>query len=62
MVFSADETLDLGGDTATPVADDHPDNPTFTGRINWVQLDIGDDEHDHLISPEERLRVAMTRQ
>ena len=32
-VFSADETLDLGGDTAHPVADDYPGPPTFTGRI-----------------------------
>lgn len=62
MLFSADQTLDLGADTASPVADDYPDDPAFTGRINWVQLDIGEDDHDHLISPEERLRVAMTRQ
>ena len=34
----------------------------FTGRIHWVQLDIGEDDHDHLITPEARLRVAMTRQ
>ena len=31
-------------------------------RIDWVQLDVGDDDHDHLISAEERLRVAMSRQ
>ena len=36
----------------------------FTGRVRWVELDIGDaaDDQDHLISPEERLRVAMARQ
>ena len=34
----------------------------FTGRIRWVQLDVGTDDHDHLISPEERLRIAMARQ
>ena len=34
----------------------------FTGKINWVQLDVGDDDHDHFIDPEERLRVAMARQ
>jgi len=34
----------------------------FNGKINWVQLDIGIEDHDHLISPEERLRVAMARQ
>ena len=34
----------------------------FTGKINWVQIDLGDDDHDHFIDPEERLRVAMARQ
>jgi len=34
----------------------------FTGKIHWVQIDLGKDDHDHLISPEERLRLAMTRQ
>jgi arylsulfatase len=34
----------------------------FTGTINWVPLDQADDNHDHLISPEDRLKVAMTRQ
>jgi arylsulfatase A-like enzyme len=62
MVFSADETCDLGEDTASPVADDYPENSAFTGRIHWVQLDIGDDDHNHLITPEQRLRVAMTQQ
>jgi arylsulfatase len=62
MLFSADETCDLGEDTGSPVADDYPPNPRFTGRIQWVQLDVGEDDHDHLITPEERLRVAMTRQ
>jgi arylsulfatase len=28
----------------------------------WIQLDQGADDHDHLISPEERLTVAMARQ
>ena len=65
MVFSADETTDLGEDTATTVSDDYtPATSRFNGRIAWVQIDIGDaaDDADHLISPEERLRVAMARQ
>ena len=62
MIFSGDETCDLGEDTASPVADDYPANPAFTGRVRWVQLDIGDDDQDHLITPEQRLRVAMARQ
>jgi Sulfatase len=63
MLFSGDETADVGTDYASPVADDYPPGDTaFSGRNNWVQLDIGADDHDHLISPEERLRIAMTRQ
>jgi arylsulfatase A-like enzyme len=63
MAFSADETADVGIDEASPVADDYgPGATAFTGTIHWVQLDIGEEDHDHLISPEERLRVAMARQ
>lgn len=63
LIYSADETCDLGSDTGTPVSDDYTsEGSTFTGTINWVQLDAGDDDQDHLITPEERLRVAMARQ
>jgi arylsulfatase A-like enzyme len=65
MIFSGDETADVGSDTASPVSDDYGtgDN-AFTGDVNWVQIDLGDDaeDADHLIAPEERLRVAMARQ
>jgi arylsulfatase A-like enzyme len=63
MMYSGDETCDIGEDTGTSVSDDYtPQASRFTGTINWVQLDAGKDDHDHLISPEERLRVAMARQ
>jgi hypothetical protein len=63
MIDSADETCDLGSDTGTPVSDDSTSEGShFTGTINWIQLDAGKDDHDHLITPEERLRVAMARQ
>jgi len=65
MVFSADETMDVGRDTASPVSDDYSGRQSvFTGTVNWVQIDLGEDadDADHLISPEERLRVAMARQ
>ena len=65
MLFSADETTDLGSDSATPVTDDLAlDELEFNGRIDWVEISIGDDaaDSDHLISPEERLKVAMARQ
>ncbi len=63
MVFSADETTDVGRDTASPVSDDYtPEESVFPGAINWAQLDIGADESDHFISAEERLKIAMARQ
>ncbi len=34
----------------------------FSGEVNWVQIDLEKDDHDHLISPEERFKVAMARQ
>ena len=30
--------------------------------IDWVQLDIGEDSHDHLIKTEDRFSIAMSRQ
>ena len=65
MIFSADETADVGRDTASPVSDDYEgESSVFTGTVNWVQIDLAEDaeDADHLISPEERLRVAMARQ
>jgi hypothetical protein len=36
----------------------------FSGEVNWVELALGKDavDLDHLISPAERLRVAMAMQ
>jgi len=65
MVFSADETLDIGNDGSTPVSDDYgPQDNAFNGQVLWVQLDIDEaaEDVDHLIGPEERLRIAMARQ
>jgi hypothetical protein len=65
MAFSADETCDVGSDTASPVSDDYTvEESRFTGTIGWVQIDIADaaEDVDHLISPDERLKIAMTRQ
>ena len=63
IVFSADETTDVGYESGTTVTPDYtPATSRFTGKIHWVQLDLGDDDHDHFIDPEERLRIAMARQ
>ena len=65
MMFSGDETTDIGSDSATAVSDDYgPKDSAFTGRVRWVQIDIDEasEDLDHLITPEERLRIAMARQ
>jgi len=63
MMFSGDETCDVGNETGSSVSDDYTaETSEFNGTINWVQLDQGADDHDHLITPEERLAVAMARQ
>jgi arylsulfatase A-like enzyme len=65
MMFSGDETTDVGADSATPVSDDYgPKDSAFTGRVHWIQIDIDEaaEDVDHLISPEDRLRIAMARQ
>jgi len=63
MVYSSDETCDVGSDTGSSVSDDYtPGDSHFTGTVNWVQLDSGEDDHDHLITAEERWQVAMARQ
>ena len=63
MIFSADETTDIGYESGTTVTPDYTAHGSrFTGKLHWVQLDTGVDDNDHYIDPEERLRVAMARQ
>jgi arylsulfatase A-like enzyme len=61
FIFSADETTDVGYDAGTPVAADAPSG-RFSGTINWVQLDLGDDTHDHLVDPDQAMSIAMATQ
>jgi len=65
MLFSGDETTDVGRDIGTGVSEEYANGDNaFTGTVNWVQIDIDDkaEDVDHLISPEERWQIAMARQ
>ncbi len=63
MIFSADETTDIGYESGTTVTPDYTTRDSrFTGKLQWVQIDLGDDDHDHFIDPEERFRIAMAKQ
>ena len=63
MVFSADETCDVGKDTGTAVSSDYSvADSEFNGKVLGVQIDIGKADADRFISAEDRLRIAMARQ
>jgi hypothetical protein len=65
MAFSADETADVGRDTGSAVSDDYrSEGSIFNGTVSWVQIDLDQaaEDLDHLITPEERFRIAMARQ
>jgi arylsulfatase len=52
-------------ETCSPVTDDYRTTGNeFSGEVNWVQMDLGEDaeDADHYIKPGERLAVAMTLQ
>jgi hypothetical protein len=63
MIFSADETCDVGQEGGSPVSPDYgPSGNEFSGKVHWVQIDLEKDDHDHLISADERFKIAMARQ
>jgi arylsulfatase len=65
LVFSLDETLDVGRDGGSPVSDDYAsEDSEFTGTIHQVMLEIaeGASSFSHLIDPLQRLAVALARQ
>jgi arylsulfatase len=65
MVFSADDGCDVGEDSGAPVSQDYGSRGNaFSGTVKGVQLAIGDaaESSDHLVSPEDAIRIAMARQ
>ena len=62
LIFSADETTDIGEDYGMPVSADYAGASRFNGRIDVVQIDVGDDDHSHLVDPAEVARIATARQ
>ena len=66
MIFSADETRDVGMEGAHPRERGlRPEGQrVHRARSTGSQIDVAEaaEDLDHLISPEERLRIAMARQ
>lgn len=55
---------DVGRNDLSPVTDDYPAGRAnaFTGTIRWIEMEAGDDDHDHLVDPESIFTAAMYRQ
>jgi arylsulfatase A-like enzyme len=62
MIFSADDTLDVGEEGGSVVTEDYGHDNAFSGRVNWVQIDLSTSDENHMVSEDERVRVAMARQ
>src|SRR6185436_15251039 len=65
MIFSADDGCDVGSDTGSPISEDYgPHGNEFSGRVKGVQIAIATaaESADHMVSPEDALRIAMARQ
>jgi hypothetical protein len=65
MIFSADDGCDVGVDTGSPVSEDYgPHGNAFSGRVKGVQVALAEaaESSDHLVSPEDAVRIPMARQ
>ncbi|HVK60666.1 MAG TPA: arylsulfatase [Bdellovibrionales bacterium] len=63
VLFSADETCDVGTDAGAAVTEDYKVRK-FNGDVNWVEIDVDKAalDRDHLVMPKERMAVAMAIQ
>ena len=65
MVFSADDGCDVGVDTGSPVSPDYGSRDNeFNGVVKGVELAIAEaaESLDHMVKPEDAIRIAMARQ
>lgn len=63
IIFSADSTCMVGDKIGAPLSSDFEESGNkFNGKINSVRIDLGIEEVDHLIKPEEWVRVHMSIQ
>jgi hypothetical protein len=55
LIFASDETVDVGCDKGRPITDDYAaGDHAFTGRINWVQLDLDGSPRGRRLSDQPR--------
>jgi arylsulfatase len=59
--FPADETTDVSKDTGSRAVPDYPHGSRFNGAVNWVLIETGDDDHSHLITPEQQMLLHLAQ-
>jgi arylsulfatase len=65
MVFSADDGCDVGKDCGSAVSPDYgPRGNAFNGAVKGVEISIAQGAQivDHLIKPEDAIRIALSVQ
>ena len=63
MAYSATEGLDIGRELGTPVTPGaRAEETIFNGGIKWVELSVGEDDHSHMIAPEDYMTMLMSKQ
>jgi arylsulfatase A-like enzyme len=63
--FSLDESCDIGMEAGSPVSPDYgPKDNAFSGEVNWVEIDVDKEalDQDHILTAEERFRIALALQ
>ena len=63
MVFSADETSDVGVKRGSPMTPDMPpEHSAFNGAVQAVVIETSGESADHLLNREQVLNMIMARQ
>src|SRR4030095_12031393 len=58
LLFSADETLDIGEDTGTPASEDYHVPFKFTGDLKKIMIELSDNK----LTPAEEAEVRKARE
>jgi len=63
LYYSFDEGLDVGIDTGMPVYEGYlTERGKFNGTIQWAEIQLDQDDHSHMIDPEDHLAAVMRHQ
>lgn len=61
FTFGNETRSEVGRNPGSAVVPDYPAGSTFNGTINWIKIETGDDDHNHLITPEQHLAVNLAQ-